>query len=81
MHSVHCWATCHSVHYIKILNVAQHCFYGIFVLPAKIKIHIGLAEQIVVIDKSLCYLSVFVSVARKHFTRLDGINQLCSSEY
>jgi len=42
---------------------------------------VGLAEQIVVKGKSLCNLSVFVSVARKHFTRLVRINQLCSSEY
>ena len=45
------------------------------------KAHMGLAEQTIVTDKSLCNLSVFISVARKHFTRLDSINQLCSNEY
>jgi hypothetical protein len=48
-------------------------------VTSKNKTHIGLAEQIVVTDKSLCNLSVFVSVARKHFGRLDRINQLCGS--
>jgi hypothetical protein len=50
-------------------------------VTSKNKTHVGLAEQIVVTGKSLCNLSVFVSVARKHFTSLDRINQLCSSEH
>jgi hypothetical protein len=31
--------------------------------------------------KSLRNFSVFVNVALKHFTRSDGINQLCSNKY
>jgi len=39
-----------TVNYIKILSVAQQCFYSKVMLPAKIK-HIGLVERIVVTDK------------------------------
>ena len=35
-----------------------------------------LAKQIVMTDKSLRSFSAFVSVAREHFTRSDGINEL-----
>ena len=41
----------------------------------------SLAKQIVVIDESLHSFSVFVSVAVRHFTRWNGINQLWSDEH
>jgi len=37
----------------------------------------SLAKQILMTDKSLGSVLVFVSVALKHFTRAGGIIQLC----